>query len=178
MSNFILSLLPILALISHAVFVILFVAIIFRSSWGKNLTLFLGRHSLVLGFMVSLAAIAGSLFYSEIMGYEACVLCWWQRVFLYPTVIIFAVALWRKDRSAFSYVVPLIILGSIIATYQAQIDFSGASLLTCTDVEGVCSKIFVREFSYITMPIMSLTVAFYIMFLAWVNKLYGKNSNA
>src|SRR3989344_3289261 len=91
------SLLPALALVSHVVFVALFVLFIFRESWGKKTVLFIGKHSLVLGFLVSLTAVAGSLFYSEIMGFEACILCWWQRIFIYPTVFIFAVALWRQD---------------------------------------------------------------------------------
>ena len=133
---------------------------------------------MIIGFAASFAAIAGSLFYSEIMGFEACSLCWWQRVFLFPTVFIFAVALWRKDRKVFSYIMPLIVLGGIIAAYQAQVDFGGTSLLTCTDAEGTCSKIFVKEFGYITIPTMSLTVAFYMALIAWASKIYDKNSNA
>ncbi|MDP3763163.1 MAG: disulfide bond formation protein B [bacterium] len=172
-------LLPVLALVSHAVFVVLLAVLIFRKSWGKKVTLFIGEHSLILGFAVSLAAIAGSLFYSEIIGFEACVLCWWQRVFLYPTVFIFAVALWRKERSAYYYIVPLVVLAGIIATYQSYVYMGGISLLACTDAEGGCSKIFVREFGYITIPTMSLTVSLYILLLAWANRIYlNENRNA
>ncbi|MEK9171893.1 MAG: disulfide bond formation protein B [Patescibacteria group bacterium] len=168
-------LLPYLALVSHIAFVILLLSLIFRNSWGKEIAHRLGRHAVSLAFMVALAAIIGSLFYSEIVGFEPCVLCWWQRVFLYPTVFIFAAALWRKDRSVFSYVLPLIVLGGIIAVYQAQVDFGGSSLLACTDGEGACSKIYVMAFGYITIPTMSLTVSLYILLLAWANKIYGKN---
>ena len=168
-------LLPYLTLVSHIVFVILLLSLVFRNFWGREITYWLGRHALILAFLVALTAIIGSLFYSEIVGFEPCVLCWWQRVFLYPTVFIFAVALWRKDRSVFSYVLPLIILGGIIAAYQAQVDFGGSSLLACTDGEGACSKIYVMAFGYITIPTMSLTVSIYILLLAWANKIYGKN---
>jgi len=169
------SLLPVIALVSHAVFIVLLAALISRQSWGNKITLFLGKHSLILGFAVSFAALAGSLFYSEIVGFEACVLCWWQRVFLYPTVFIFLVALWRKERSAYYYVVPLVVLAALIAAYQSYVYVGGSSLLTCTNVEGSCSKIYVMAFGYITIPLMSLTTSLYILLLAWANKIYGKD---
>ncbi|MDP3874958.1 MAG: disulfide bond formation protein B [bacterium] len=179
MTDTIASLLPVLALVSHIVFVALFVSFVFRKSWGKKTVLFMGQHSLVLGFLVSLAAVAGSLFYSEIMGFEPCVLCWWQRVLLYPTIFIFAVALWRRERSAYYYVVPPVVLASIIAVYQSYVFLGGSSFLTCTNAEGACSKIYVVAFGYITIPIMSLTISLYILFLAWANKIYkDENNNA
>jgi len=120
------SLLPALALVSHIAFVALFVSFVFRESWGRKMVLFIGKHSLVLGFLVSLSAVAGSLFYSEIMGFEACILCWWQRILLYPTVFIFAVALWRKELSAYYYIIPPVVLASIIAVYQSDVALAGA----------------------------------------------------
>ncbi len=133
---------------------------------------FMGEHSLILGLLVSLSAIIGSLFYSEIMGFEACSLCWWQRVFLYPTVFIFATAAWYKERLFYRYVVPPIILASIIAIYQSYVYLGGSSLLTCTSAEGACAKIYVMAFGYITIPVMSLTVSLYILLFAWADKIY------
>ena len=169
-------LLPVSALVSHIVFVLLLVIFIFHKSWGKKISLFVGEHSLTLGFVISIAAIMGSLFYSEIMGFEACILCWWQRVFLYPTFFIFAVALWRKELSAYYYVVPPVILASIIAVYQSYVYLGGSSLLTCTNAEGACSKIYVMAFGYITIPLMSLTISLYLLLLAWANKIYRNES--
>ena len=177
MSDNIVSLLPVLVLVSHVVFVVLLAFFVFRKSLGKRVVLFVGKHSLILGLLVSLIAVAGSLFYSEIIGFEACTLCWWQRVFLYPTVLIFAMALWRKEQSAYYYIVPLVILASIIAVYQSYVYLGGSSLLTCTNVEGACFKIYVMAFGYITIPMMSLTIALYILLLAWANKIYNSENN-
>lgn len=174
---------PYLVLASHGLFLLLLLAVVFRSSWGGGVTRFLGKYAVWLAGLVALGALVGSLFYSEIVGFEACVLCWWQRAFLYPIVPIMAVALWRGkqkggDRSVFEYVVPLAILAGVVGAYQAFANFSGKSFLECTAAEGACSKIYVMAFGYITIPTMSLTVVAYILLLAWVNKLYVKDSNS
>lgn len=165
-------LLPYATLFSHVIFVVLFLALVFRNSWGKESTYWLGAHSTKLVFGIVLLAVAGSLFYSEVNGFEPCVLCWWQRIFLYPLVIIFGLALWKKTRDAFSYAVPLVILSTIVSTYQAYVNLGGSSILPCTAVGGACSKVYVLAFGYITIPMMSLTISLYILLLAWANKIY------
>jgi len=180
MINSITSLIPYLVLISHAVFVFLVLTLIFRKALGMKVQMFLGRNSVLLAFLISLVAIVGSLFYSEVIGYEPCVLCWWQRVFLYPLVIIFGMALWKKLSSAFLYSIPFIILGGIIAVYQSYISLGGNSILPCTAVGSACAKVYVMSFGYITIPFMSLTIVAYLILLTWANKIYNddKNSNA
>lgn len=162
-----------LVLASHAALVIFLLAIIFRHSWGQMLQVFLGKNALVLALSVSLVAVMGSLFYSEVRGFEPCVLCWWQRVFLYPLPVIFGIALWKKDNQAFLYAVPLVVLAGLVAIYQYYAAFlGGTSLLSCTDAGGACSKVYVMAFGYITIELMSLTASLYILLLAWANKIY------
>lgn len=172
--------LPYLALFSHALLAFLILSVVFRKSWGRKTAAFLNRRALLLGFLMSIAAVAGSLFYSEVIGFEACVLCWWQRVFLYPQAVLFGVAIWRKgDRSVFAYSTPMVVLAGILALYQSWVYWGGASLLPCTAAEGSCSKIYVKEFGYITIPVMSLTVVLYFLLLAWVNRIHrNENRNA
>src|SRR3989338_7191437 len=158
--------LPYLALFSHVVLVVLFLALVFRRSWGAEPQMFIGKHATLLAFLVSLAAVIGSLFYSEIIGFEPCVLCWWQRVFLYPLVIIFGMAIWKKAPRAFLYAVPLTLLGALVASYHSYVSLGGASLLPCTAVGEACSKVYVMAFGYVTLPFMGLTVALYILLLA------------
>lgn len=169
-------LLPYSVLLSHVVFVVLIVAVIFRHSWGRGIQALVGRHAVTLAYLVALAALLGSLFYSEIMGFEPCVLCWWQRIFLYPLVFIFTVAIWKKVDSAFLYAVPFALAAALIAIYQSYVYFGGASLFPCTALGGACSKIYVMAFGYITIPLMSLTVSLYILLLAWIHKIYKNES--
>ena len=87
-----------------------------------------------------------------------------------------------RDRTwkVFKYVLPFTIAAGVLALYQEYVSLGGGSLLACTDAGGSCSKIFVKEFGYITIPIMSLTACLYLVFITWVNKLYNndKNSNS
>lgn len=171
------SLLPYLVLFSHILWVVLFFSIIFRNSWGKDIVDWLGKRSTIVAFLIVVAAITGSLFYSEIVGYEPCVLCWWQRVFLFPLVIIFGVALWKQTNSVFSYAVPMVLIAGLIALYHSYVYLGGASLLPCTALGGACSKIYVFAFGYITIPSMSLTISLYILLLAWAHRIYNENNS-
>lgn len=171
--------LPYGVVISHALIIILFLAILFRNSWGRDIVNYVGKHAIVIGFLVALSAIGGSLFYSELVGFPPCVLCWWQRVFLYPQVLLFAVALWKRDRGVFAYSTALATFAGILALYHSYVYWGGESLLPCTALGGACSKIYVMEFGYITIPTMSLTIVLYLLLLAWINRLYrNENRNA
>lgn len=175
MTELIKTLIPYLVVASHILLIYLFLALVFRRTWGKKTAGLIGKHSILGGFIVALGAMLGSLFYSNVVGYPPCVLCWWQRVFLYPQVVLFAIALWAKDRAVFKYSAALAGIAGIIALYHSYIYWGGASILPCTALGGACSKIYVYEFGYITIPSMSLSVALYFLLLWWANKLNGKN---
>jgi disulfide bond formation protein DsbB len=166
------NLLPYGALISHALFIVLLLAPLFRHSWGKGIVAWVAPRAIPLGFIVALLAIAGSLFYSELVGFPPCVLCWWQRVFLFPQAILFGAALWWKKKDVFLYSVPLVLLAAIAALYHQYVYMGGESLLPCTAIGGACSKIYVMAFGYITIPMMSLTAALFLLLLAWYHKIH------
>ena len=173
MTEIFLNTLPVATIGAHVLFVFLVLAIIYRNSWGRLVTEWVGKHSTALAFVVSLAALVGSLFYSNVIGFPPCELCWWQRIFLYPLPIIFGLALWKKDNSAFLYAIPLAALASITAAYQSYVNLGGNSFLPCTAVGAECSKIYVMAFGYITIPMMSLTIGAYILLFALVKRIYG-----
>jgi len=85
-------------------------------------------------------------------------------------------AIWKKAPRAFLYAVPLTLLGALVASYHSYVSLGGASLLPCTAVGEACSKVYVMAFGYVTLPFMGLTVALYILLLAWADKIY-KNEN-
>lgn len=175
MSELFVLLVPYAVLLSHAALVFLLLAILARNSWGKDVYEFVGQNALVLGFLISLGAMLGSLFYSEVVGYEACVLCSWQRAFLYPLVLVFGVGFWKKFNWTFPLAAILALVALLVGGYQEISNLTGLSVLSCTEAEGACSKVFVKEFGYITIPIMSVTVSAYILVLVWIRKLYERN---
>src|SRR3989344_317959 len=132
-----------------------------------------GTYGIHLIFLVSLTTVATSLFYSEILGFEPCVLCWIQRIFLYPQVIIAGMALYKKDRGIVDYVIGLSGTGALVAIYQHYLQMGGTSFLPCPAVStgADCAQRFLFEFGYITFPLMSFTIfAFLIIVMLFVRR--------
>jgi len=172
------SLVPYAVLLSHFLFIFIVFTLIFKNSWGRDMTNWFGKKATVLALIISLGAVLGSLFYSEIVGFEPCILCWWQRIFLFPLPVILIVSLWKNDSAVFKYIVPLAILGTIVALYHSYFELGGVSLLPCTAEGGACSRVYVKEFGYITIPTMSLTSFAFVLIISWFKKQYDKNNNA
>ena len=75
-------------------------------------------NRLYLAWVVSLVATLGSLYFSEVLHFVPCVLCWFQRICMYPLVIVLGVAAFRADLAARVYVLPLAVIGWVVALVQ------------------------------------------------------------
>jgi len=139
---------------------------------------FIGTHGLWFSFVVALVATLGSLFYSEVAGYEPCKLCWFQRIFMYPQVILFGVALWKRDRDISDYALALSGIGAIIAGYHYLLQRGITPELPCSAVgySVSCSQVFVMNFGYITIPLMAFTAFALIVMAQTIGKRAGKES--
>ena len=116
-------------------------------------------------FLISLIATLGSLFFSEIMNFVPCSLCWYQRIFMYYLVFIFLINLLYPDRSVFKYSFPLVIIGLFISIYHNLLILKiiPENLSPC--VSGVpCSVDYLNYFGFITFPLLSF-MAFLINFI-------------
>lgn len=131
-----------------------------------------GEWGMWLAFGASLFASAMALFYSDVIGYPACELCWWQRAVMFPQVVIFALALWRKDRAASLYALVLSGIGILIGVYNHVLQVSPPGTLPCPATGTVsCAQIFYLEFGYITFPMLSITFfAFLIVLMLIVRR--------
>lgn len=99
----------------------------------------------------------GSLFFSYVVGFAPCVLCWYQRIFLFPLVILLAMGLFPFDKSVIKYALPLAIAGWLTALYHNLL-YSGIipeSIQPCS--QGVsCTEKYIDLFGFITIPMLSL----------------------
>lgn len=161
-----------LGTIGIQIFIILVITIfIFYRNVGNKILLLLKQYTFILGFLVAFGAFALSLFYSEIVGYPPCELCWIQRIFLYPQLILFGMELYKKDRSIIDFSLVFAILGSITSIYHIYVENGGTAGLACASInpssatEVSCAVRYIYEFGYITMPIMSLTMSLFIIFI-------------
>ena len=119
----------------------------------------ISKYGILLAFIVALVATSGSLFYSEIAGYEPCILCWYQRIFMYLKVILLAMALWKKDKSIIHYSIALSVIGALIAAYHhlMQLGIINSTFCGVVGYSVSCAKVFVLTFGYIGLPLMALT---------------------
>jgi disulfide bond formation protein DsbB len=147
----------------------------FDSSNGSN------SNSLTLvffAFLVSTIATFGSLFFSEIMHFIPCSLCWYQRIFMYPLVFIFLINLLFPDDKLFKYAFPLVFIGWSISVYHNLLMFGiiPENLSPC--VQGVpCSTVYINWLGFITIPLLSF-FAYTIILILLVKTKKGKNLDA
>ncbi len=158
-------------LASHVVFVIFLLLYVTQTSFKEGTHQFIKKYIDEILFVISGSALVGSLIYSNIIGFPPCDLCWIQRIFMYPQVLLAGVSLWRKEKLAVYYALPLSILGVLVAFFQSLADWGvGGSLLPCTAEGGACSRVYVMEYGYITIPVMALTCFVYLLAVSWIYK--------
>jgi len=113
--------------------------------------------ALPIAWLVAAVATAGSLYYSEVVGFVPCVLCWYQRIAMYPLSAILAVAALRRDTLVWRYALPLTLVGGVISVYHYQLErFPTQSSVAC-DADVPCTVTWVWQFHYISIPMMALT---------------------
>ena len=158
----------------HVFILLLIVYLLFLKKKYPAAAEFLGRRGMLLAFLVALASVAGSLFYSQIAGFAPCELCWFQRIFMYPEVILLGLALLKKDTGIIDYALSLAIIGGAISLYHNYVYFLNKGLNAYCQVGAgavSCIKRYVLEFGYITIPVMALTAfILVIIFLLFANK--------
>ena len=132
---------------------------------------FCRKHCLYLAWVVSIVAVAGSLYLSEVLKYEPCKLCWFQRIFMYPQIVLLGIATYRNDKRIIPYVLPLSIIGGSISIYHyAEQKIPALSkVLPCT-IGVPCNKDYLNFFGFITIPLLALIAFTLITILLWTGR--------
>jgi disulfide bond formation protein DsbB len=128
---------------------------------------------LLFAWLSAIIATLGSLYFSEVLHFIPCTLCWYQRIFMYPLALILGIAFYRNDWKIYRYVLPLSIIGMIISVYHIalqKIPYLQEFEMCKTGVP--CSKDYLNLFGFITIPMMAfiaftiITVCLSILFRA------------
>jgi disulfide bond formation protein DsbB len=132
-------------------------------------------YAIGLAFIPALLAMVGSLYFSEVAHYAPCTLCWYQRIAMYPLVLLLGIAAWRRDLGIRLYAIPLASIGAVIATYHYLLEwFPDLDTGACT-VGIPCTQVWFRQFGFISMPLLAL-IAFLLViaFLALAHRRAGE----
>ena len=108
-------------------------------------------------WIVAMLATLGSLYYSEIAGFEPCRLCWYQRIAMYPLVVILAIAALRRDIGVRHYAIPVAAIGAIISSYHYVLEWFPAVATAACSVGVPCTLVWFREFGFISLPYLALS---------------------
>jgi disulfide bond formation protein DsbB len=111
-------------------------------------------------WIVATVALLGSLYFSEVLLYVPCTLCWYQRILMYPLAIILAVAAYRQDRQVVRYALPLSVLGVGVSSFhylEQKVPWISSSAVCRSGVP--CDVQYINWLGFITIPYLAL-VAF------------------
>lgn len=133
-----------------------------------------GRKAIRAAFVVALVATAGSLYYSEIAGFVPCDLCWFQRIFMYPQVVLLGLALWKRDDRIVDYALALAGIGFLFSLYHNIIIATATQSAFCSFTSVSCTTKTVMGLGYVTIPLMALTAFASIISVLLLGKHGGK----
>lgn len=121
-------------------------------------------YLLLAQFMISLASIFGSLFFSEVMKFPPCNLCWYQRIFIYPVALIILTGLFLGSKDTNKILTPFISIGLIFAIYHNLVYYKVIQVIVPCTESAPCTAQQLNYLGFITIPLLSLC-AFITLFI-------------
>src|SRR3990167_8486844 len=119
--------------------------------------LFLRQYGLFIAWFIALIAMITTLITERVLQWSVCELCWYQRVTLYPLVVLLGIAAYRNDKHIIPYAMTLAAIGFVFALYQylEQMIPGFSPINICTEALS-CSTIHLQLLGFITLPFFSM----------------------
>lgn len=132
----------------------------------------LREYGLYCAWIVAVVATGGSLYFSEVRLFAPCTLCWYQRILMYPLVILLGIASYRQDKGIIPYALPLSIFGGGIALFHyLEQKVPGFGVPNLCRAGGVpCNTDYINWLGFITIPFLALiafTLITLLLFSTW-----------
>ncbi len=168
-----------LGLLAFSGVVVLFVLYLakklFRVRIFDRVAAFLRPNAYFFAFFLSLTASLASLFLSEVLHFQPCILCWYQRIAMYPQVVLLYVAQLRKEYVLTPYLITINVIGGAISLYHYSLHVLPRTIipiLPCsTQLGGVpCDKGYEFYFGFMTFPLMAWSVFALITFMLLISQ--------
>jgi disulfide bond formation protein DsbB len=113
------------------------------------------RHPIAWAWIVALLAMLGSLYLSDVVHFSPCLLCWYQRIAMYPLVFVLGVGMLRSDPGVWRFAIPLPVIGFLISAYHVLIQWRPNMEVTTCAVGAPCTGRYVAVFGFISIPTMA-----------------------
>ncbi|MDV2683339.1 disulfide oxidoreductase [Alkalihalophilus lindianensis] len=127
------------------------------------------ENTLLIAWLMSFTAMLGSLYFSVIRQYEPCTLCWYQRMLMYPLVIILLIGIIKKDASVALYSLLFSIIGLLLSSYH----YANQKLSFFAEVAPSCGRVpctgqYINWLGFITIPFLAFTAFLIIAILSYI----------
>jgi disulfide bond formation protein DsbB len=122
-------------------------------------------NAYAMAWVVAFLATAGSLYFSEVAGFEPCRLCWYQRIAMYPLVVILAIAAARRERAGAWYAIGMALVGAIVSGYHVLLEWFPSLDAGACSATTPCTLVWFRVFGFISLPTLALTAFVLILIL-------------
>jgi disulfide bond formation protein DsbB len=127
------------------------------AGWADRSTELLGAVSRHIALLAAWIATCGSLFISEVIGWQPCLLCWYQRIAMYPLALLLSIGILRRDRGLHFYVLPLALLGAPISLYHYLLIKTNLFAAPPCTVGIPCTVDYIDWLGFINIPFLALT---------------------
>lgn len=132
-------------------------------------------------FALAAISMAGSLYFSESADYVPCTLCWYQRIAMYPLVLLFGIAAIRRDRGMALYGLVLSAVGAVIALYHLQLTWFPDQVSICSQ-GALCEVEWFKIWGFATIPYLALVafagIAALCVLSLWAGRRAGAEADA
>ncbi|NBO84548.1 MAG: disulfide bond formation protein B, partial [Actinobacteria bacterium] len=155
------------------------VARVSGSAAGRQLIQGLAPLALAVPALVTSVSMAGSLYFSEVVNYRPCVLCWYQRIAMYSLAIVLVTAAVRRDKSIAPYAMVLAGIGAAISAYHWLLERWPAIDTGSCSADAPCSVPYFEVFGFVSLAFMAFCAFVTVLvFLGVVSRADGATMDA
>ncbi|MGK2852441.1 MAG: disulfide oxidoreductase [Candidatus Limnocylindrales bacterium] len=147
-----------------------------RGTWD-GVARAIAPNALGMAWFVAVLATAGSLYFSEVANFEPCTLCWYQRIAMYPLVIVLGIAAARRERAGAVYAAVLAAMGALISLYHIVLEWFPALDSGACDPDNPCTLLWFRVFGFISLPTLALAAFLLILTLTTIRAAHDEDAD-
>jgi len=157
-------------------FKLIYLVYILIETRGTIMTKISNWNFLFFAWFLASVSTLGSLFFSEVMQFPPCVLCWYQRIGMYPLAVILLVGLFPFDPKVIRYSFPFALFGWVVSLYHNLLHYEIVPESASPCLQGVpCSTVFLNWFGFVTIPLLSfISFSLIIIILMLLRKKVAK----